>query len=201
MKNLVFGIIQTIVAFIFPAQVAEFINSYIPTNSVVAGNPVPTEEVSETPPPTVTATRIAPPAPFQDADKIKMIEVQEPSSEEIRPLEPPLSLGESALNHALSKIGAPYVWGAEGPWEFDCSGLVQWAYAQEGITLPRVSEAQMYSGRAVMVPELGDLVVSNGGGHIGLYAGNGMIVHSPMPGDVVKLSPMSYFDVVTIRRI
>jgi cell wall-associated NlpC family hydrolase len=112
-------------------------------------------------------------------------------------------VGAAALQAALSKVGSPYVYGAAGPDSFDCSGLVMWAYAQAGVSVPRTSGAQAGVGSAVSQSDLqpGDIVVFYGGGHVGLYAGNGMVVHAPTEGDVVKVAPMQYMEFSGARRL
>lgn len=102
------------------------------------------------------------------------------------------SAGARAVSAAESKIGAPYVWGATGPSSFDCSGLVQWAFGQTGVSVPRTTYAQQAGGVAVSRGNLqpGDLVLYYGGDHIGIYAGNGQVIHAPTSGDSVKRSPL-----------
>ncbi|WP_069811778.1 C40 family peptidase [Streptomyces sp. TP-A0874] len=94
-----------------------------------------------------------------------------------------------ALSAAQTKIGAPYVWGATGPSSFDCSGLTSWAYAQAGVSLDRTSEAQANNGVRIGQSQLkpGDLVFFYGDlHHVGLYAGNGQVLHAPKPGANVR---------------
>ena len=93
----------------------------------------------------------------------------------------------------MAQLGKPYVWGAEGPNSFDCSGLTYYVYKQVGITLPRVSTAQYSVGRSVSWNNLqpGDLMFSSTDGsgritHVGIYIGNGQMIHAPKPGDVVQ---------------
>lgn len=103
------------------------------------------------------------------------------------------SWGVSALNFAAGKLGAPYVWGATGPDSFDCSGLTSWAYAQAGVSLPRTSQAQASAGTRVGRDQLapGDLVFYYSGlTHVGIYAGNGQIIHAPRTGSVVSYAPL-----------
>ncbi|WP_410622348.1 NlpC/P60 family protein [Amycolatopsis sp. cmx-8-4] len=100
---------------------------------------------------------------------------------------------QTAVNAALSKLGSAYVWGATGPSTFDCSGLMQWAYKQAGISLPRNSAAQAGFGTPVSRDQLqpGDLVAYYSPvSHIGMYIGDGKMVHAPTSGDVVKISPL-----------
>jgi cell wall-associated NlpC family hydrolase len=89
----------------------------------------------------------------------------------------------TALAFAFAQVGKPYVMGGNGPNAFDCSGLTAAAYRQAGISLPRTSSAQMGVGRAISISELapGDLVFFNGGGHVGIYVGNGMMVDAGTP--------------------
>ncbi len=98
-----------------------------------------------------------------------------------------------ALSAGEQKIGDPYVYGATGPSSFDCSGFVQWAYAQAGVSLPRTSQEQENVGPHLSASELrpGDLVIFYGGDHVGLYAGNGVVLHAPHTGTVVKYERMS----------
>ncbi|RVW05590.1 C40 family peptidase [Rhodococcus xishaensis] len=102
------------------------------------------------------------------------------------------SQGQAIANAAKSKLGAPYVWGATGPSSFDCSGLVQWAHKQAGISVPRVSYDQIAGGTSVSKANLqpGDVVSFYGANHIGIYVGDGQVVHAPTSGDVVKISPL-----------
>ncbi|KAB7842848.1 C40 family peptidase [Streptomyces mobaraensis NBRC 13819 = DSM 40847] len=101
----------------------------------------------------------------------------------------------AALAAAQSKIGSPYVWGATGPSSFDCSGLTSWAYAQAGVTLDRTSEAQANDGTRIYDQsqlQPGDLVIFYGDmHHVGLYAGNGQVLHAPRTGTVVRYEAMS----------
>ncbi|HEY3468936.1 MAG TPA: NlpC/P60 family protein [Amycolatopsis sp.] len=105
----------------------------------------------------------------------------------------PSAAAQKAVDAALSKLGSAYVWGATGPSTFDCSGLMQWAYKQAGISLPRTSSAQAGFGTPVSRSQLqpGDLVAYYSPvSHIGMYIGDGKMVHAPTSGDVVKISPL-----------
>jgi cell wall-associated NlpC family hydrolase len=94
---------------------------------------------------------------------------------------------------AMQYLGVPYVWGGASPSGFDCSGLVMYAYAQVGVSLPHSTYAQWGMGVPVSRDQLeaGDLVFFNGLGHVGIYAGGGSFVHAPHTGDVVKVSAMT----------
>ncbi|MFE1886612.1 C40 family peptidase, partial [Streptomyces diastatochromogenes] len=99
----------------------------------------------------------------------------------------------AAFSAAQSKIGSPYVYGASGPSSYDCSGLTSWAYAQAGVSIPRTSEAQAGIGTRLTRSQLqvGDLVFFfNDLHHVGLYAGNGQILHAPRTGTVVRYESM-----------
>lgn len=110
--------------------------------------------------------------------------------------------GRQVLVAAESKIGAPYVWGAAGPDSFDCSGLVQWAYRQVGVSIPRTTYEQLAGGAAVGRGDLqvGDVVLFYGGEHVGLYAGDGEVVHAPTSGQSVKLAPVDSMLFYAARR-
>ncbi|MGX4690305.1 NlpC/P60 family protein [Streptomyces sp. JNUCC 63] len=103
------------------------------------------------------------------------------------------SRAAAAVAYAYDKLGSPYVWGATGPDAFDCSGLVQAAYRSAGISLPRTTYAQINAGRRVPRSELrpGDLVFFYSGiSHVGLYVGNGQMIHAPNPSAPVRLAPI-----------
>lgn len=112
------------------------------------------------------------------------------------------SLGQRALAAADSKVGAPYVYGATGPNAFDCSGLIQWAYNQVGVSLPRTSGQMASFGTAVAEKDLqvGDIIVSYGGGHVALYAGNEQILHASTTGTPVQYAPLNRAGIEAIRR-
>ncbi|MDD7940506.1 NlpC/P60 family protein [Actinomycetospora lutea] len=96
-----------------------------------------------------------------------------------------------ALRVALTQQGKPYLWGATGPSTYDCSGLVQWAYRQVGVGLPRVSRQQALVGIPVSMQDArpGDLLFFNNPvTHVGFYVGDGKFLEAPQSGDVVKVS-------------
>jgi cell wall-associated NlpC family hydrolase len=116
----------------------------------------------------------------------------------------PAAASSSAVKNAMSKIGAPYRWGATGPNAFDCSGLVSWAYKNAGISLPRTSRAMSTVGTKVAKSDLrpGDLVffykpVS----HVGIYIGDGKIVHASSKKSPVKVSDMNRMPFNSARRV
>ena len=106
---------------------------------------------------------------------------------------PQVSVGDKAVQAAESKLGAPYVYGAAGPDSFDCSGLIQWAFKQAGLNVPRTSYEQASAGSPVSQSDLkpGDVVSFYGGSHSGIYAGNGNVIHASTSGQPVKVAPIS----------
>ena len=112
--------------------------------------------------------------------------------------EPKPTLGDRAAAIALRAIGTPYRWGGSSPASgFDCSGLVYWAYGRVGIELPHSSYALYGLGRSVPRNGLkaGDLLFFYGLGHMGLYLGDGRMVHAPRSGkhvEVVRLNGSNY---------
>lgn len=111
----------------------------------------------------------------------------------------PNSRAALAVRAALSRLGCPYVWGATGPDRFDCSGLVQWAYAQAGVHLDRTTYDQINDGVPVARSQVqpGDLVFPHAG-HVQMAIGNGMVVEAPHAGANVQISRMGTN--VAIRR-
>jgi cell wall-associated NlpC family hydrolase len=103
------------------------------------------------------------------------------------------TVGLVALRAALTRRGDPYVWGMAGPNEFDCSGLVVWAFAQEGISLPHYTGSLWNSGMHVSRADLepGDLVFFFSDiSHMGMYIGNGLMLDAPSSGQVVRVEPV-----------
>jgi cell wall-associated NlpC family hydrolase len=110
----------------------------------------------------------------------------------------------AAVAAARSAVGRPYVWGANGPGGFDCSGLTQWSYAQAGVALPRTSQAQRHAGRQIPLSEArpGDLVLyRSDASHVGMYMGNGQVVHAPYPGAPVRYDPVGMMPVSSVTRV
>jgi len=107
-----------------------------------------------------------------------------------------------AVSAALSRVGDPYVWGAAGPDEFDCSGLVMWAYAQAGVGLPHYSGSQFSDTVQIPMSDLepGDLVFpADPGEHVAMYIGNGEIVQAPYTGANVQVVALDSFFVYATR--
>jgi cell wall-associated NlpC family hydrolase len=115
-----------------------------------------------------------------------------PAAQPVAVAAPPSTHG-GAAGAAMSQLGTPYVWGGASPGGFDCSGLVMWAFAQVGVSLPHSSYGQYGYGVPVSRDQLqpGDLVFFDGLGHVGIYVGGDQFVHAPHTGDVVKISSLS----------
>jgi cell wall-associated NlpC family hydrolase len=106
----------------------------------------------------------------------------------------PSSRAAAAVAFAYRAIGLPYVWGATGPGAYDCSGLTQAAWQAAGVSLPRTTYTQINAGTRVAESQLqpGDLVFFYSGiSHVGLYIGNGQMIHAPHPGAAVRIAPIS----------
>jgi peptidoglycan DL-endopeptidase CwlO len=114
------------------------------------------------------------------------------------------NVGTTALRAALTQRGKPYVWGAAGPDSYDCSGLVMWAFAQEGISLPHYTGDQWNAGMHVSRADLepGDLVFFFADiSHVGIYIGNGLMVDAPSTGQVVQVQAVFWDEYVGAVRI
>jgi cell wall-associated NlpC family hydrolase len=116
----------------------------------------------------------------------------------------PAAVRTAAMQKALGKIGAKYRYGASGPNAFDCSGLVNWAFRSSGKSLPRTSKAMSRVGTPVSRSALqpGDLVFFyRGPSHVGIYIGNGKIVHASNPSHPVKVADMGSMPFNSARRV
>lgn len=127
----------------------------------------------------------------------------QPPVESATPPVAPSGDGPAVVQAALSRVGSPYSWGATGPNAFDCSGLIKWAFLQNGKSLPRSSQALAQGGQAVAVADLapGDIVTFYSDvSHAGIYIGDGMMVHASTYGTPVKVSPISSAPIYNARR-
>ncbi|MFI7340099.1 NlpC/P60 family protein [Streptomyces sp. NPDC050085] len=116
----------------------------------------------------------------------------------------PNSRAQSAISFAYGALGKPYVWGATGPNAFDCSGLTQAAYRSAGVSLPRTTYAQINAGQRVPKSQLqpGDLVFFYSGiSHVGLYIGNGQMIHAPNPSAPVRIAPIDQMPFAGATRV
>ncbi|MFI1735076.1 C40 family peptidase [Streptomyces acidicola] len=102
--------------------------------------------------------------------------------------------GLAAVAFARAQTGKPCVWGATGPESYDCSSLTQAAWRTVGVDLPRAAQDQAFAGRPVSLTSLlpGDLVFFHADAHhVGLFTGDGTVIHAPAPGRVVREEPIS----------
>jgi cell wall-associated NlpC family hydrolase len=107
-----------------------------------------------------------------------------------------------AVQAAYAQLGKPYVYGAEGPYAFDCSGLTQHVWQQAGVAIPRTSEEQA-GMQTVPLSQIrpGDLVIYYGSAeHVGIYVGNGDIIHAPHPGSYVQVAPLQSMPINRVVR-
>jgi peptidoglycan DL-endopeptidase CwlO len=113
-----------------------------------------------------------------------------------------LSMAEliAMLKAAASRVGYPYVWGGSGPTTFDCSGLVQWSFAQAGVVMPRVAADQARTGPAIPFSQAqaGDLLFYHTDptapdyiSHVAIYLGKGLMIQAPEPGENVQIVPVA----------
>ena len=152
-----------------------------PDGSVQEQVPVETETPSEPQTPAEPETPSEPQAP---AEPETPSEPQTPEENQ--------SAAQQIVSAAYSFLGIPYVWGGTTTAGFDCSGMVQAAHAAAGISIPRVSWDQGAAGVEVSASEAlpGDIVYY--GWHVGIYIGNGQMIHAPEEGDVVKISTVDW---------
>lgn len=121
-------------------------------------------------------------------------------------IDPVIIKRQDVVNYAEKFVGVPYVWGGETPSGFDCSGLVEYVYAHFGVSLPRTTYAQVYSGTDITGSTLqpGDLLFFNRGSkgpeHVAIYAGNNQMVEAPHTGANVRLTSLRG-DYYIVRRI
>ncbi|WP_105974757.1 C40 family peptidase [Streptomyces geranii] len=111
--------------------------------------------------------------------------------------------GKKAVEFATAQIGKPYVWGAEGPDSFDCSGMTSAAWAAAGVPIPRTSQQQWDQLTRVDVKDMrpGDLIVYfDDASHIAMYIGDGKMVHAPRPGRTVTIAGAGSMPILGVVR-
>lgn len=129
--------------------------------------------------------------------KLGAYKTGDPNSTGIKYTGPASGSAAAVLKFAFAQVGKPYVYGGTGPGGYDCSGFTQASWRAGGVSLPRTTWQQWAWGakRKVSLDALqpGDLIFSEGLGHVTIYAGNGMIVHAPQTGDVIKVVKLSAY--------
>ena len=116
---------------------------------------------------------------------------------------PDRDVGSIVVNAALTRVGAPYVWGDAGPDSFDCSGLVVWAFHQAGITVPHSSEALATGGQPVALDQMqpGDVIsFFPDASHVGIYVGDGRVIHASFEGLPVTVESLYTAPINGVRR-
>ena len=111
---------------------------------------------------------------------------------------------QQAVAFARAQVGKPYVWGAAGPGSYDSSGLTQAAWKAAGLTLPRVITDQANAGTTVSLSDAqpGDLVFfHDDSSHVGVYVGEGMMIHAPRPGACVREESVHYDGAATVHSV
>ncbi|MGW2281464.1 NlpC/P60 family protein [Streptomyces sp. NPDC001770] len=111
--------------------------------------------------------------------------------------------GKAAVEFALAQIGKPYVWGAEGPGSYDCSGLTSQAWAAAKRPIPRTSQEQWAQLKHIAIGDMrpGDLIIYHSDAtHVGMYVGDGMVVHAPRPGRNVTLTGAGSMEILGVVR-
>ena len=118
-----------------------------------------------------------------------------PLSPVLSPVPPSSGAASTAVSVALAQVGKPYQWGAAGPDSFDCSGLVTYAYAAAGISLPHYTGAQWADTTQIPLADAqpGDLIFFNGLSHVGIYLGGGSMVDAPHTGAFVRVESIFGF--------
>ena len=177
----------TPVAGLAPVTATTFLD--LPATAEPAG----TDPVDAAPAPTVADTAAAQastPAPAVAAPAPVVIPAPDPHQIAV----------DTAIAAAVSKIGSPYSYGSAGPYAFDCSGFTRWVYQQAGIELPQYSGAQWALVQQIPLDQLqpGDLVFNWGSGagapdHVGLYVGDGMMIHAPSAGNRVRYDSIHWW--------
>jgi cell wall-associated NlpC family hydrolase len=126
-----------------------------------------------------------------------------PSCEDVPVVAPDVRTAK-VLDYACARLGDPYVWAGAGPNDFDCSGLTLMAWRQAGVSLPHNAAMQATYGTRVSRDQLrpGDLVFFRSPiGHVGIYIGDGAMLHAPSSGDVVRIAPVFWSDFVAAVRL
>lgn len=163
--------------------------------ALAAPGPVPPPEILAAPAPELLPPIDAAPAEAPAPEAVPLAAVPSPGAGS--------GEGEIAVQAALTRIGSPYSWGAAGPGAFDCSGLVMWSFQQAGIFLPHSSQALAAGGQPVSMDDMrpGDLVTYySDASHVGIYIGDGMMVHASTFGTPVRVAPVNNAPIHNVRR-
>ncbi|WP_183505608.1 MULTISPECIES: peptidoglycan hydrolase RipC [unclassified Mycolicibacterium] len=172
-----------------------------PADILALGAPAGLPPLADAPPPPDALPAPPPPDALPDAPPPDAAQVIPMAAV---PVPGPVSdQGAVAVQAALTRIGDPYVWGGSGPNQFDCSGLVMWAFQQAGIFLPHSSQALANGGQPVSMDQMqpGDVVnYYSDASHSAIYIGDGMMVHASTFGRPVMISPVNNAPIYNVRR-
>jgi cell wall-associated NlpC family hydrolase len=118
----------------------------------------------------------------------------------------PASGWQVAVATATAQLGKPYQWAGAGPASFDCSGLTRWSWGAAGVMLPHLAQGQYDMARPIAIPDLlpGDLVFYGSPGnvyHVGIYVGNGTMIHAPHSGEVVQYESIYFSGLLAGGRV
>ncbi len=192
---------------ITPAQPVAAATSVAPAPAVVVATPAPAV-VAATPvvtaQPVVAAKPVAPAQPVVAATPVAAVPAAQslpPSAAAAAP--PDRDVGSIVVDAALTRLGAPYAWGAAGPDSFDCSGLVVWAFHQAGITLPHSSQALASGGQPVALDQMepGDVIsLFPDASHVGIYVGDGRMIHASFDDVPVAVESLFRAPINNVRR-
>lgn len=177
-----------------PAQPVAAATPVVPAPAVVVAPPVVTAQPVVAATPAVTAQPVVPPKPVAPAQPVVAA----------TPVAPPdRDVGSIVVDAALTRLGAPYEWGAAGPDSFDCSGLVVWAFHQAGITLPHSSQALASGGQPVALDQMepGDVIsLFPDASHVGIYVGDGRMIHASFDNVPVAVESLFRAPINNVRR-
>nr|WP_278855893.1 C40 family peptidase [Kocuria palustris] len=99
--------------------------------------------------------------------------------------------GKAIVETAMRGLGGNYVWGGTAYKNWDCSGFTQWVYAQNGVSIPRVTWQQFGAAQKTSTPQVGDLVSQNNGSHVGIYLGDGLMISALNPDQGTLVHPVN----------
>ncbi|MFC9748779.1 C40 family peptidase [Streptomyces niveus] len=142
--------------------------------------------------------------PKNDPPKNDPPKKKDPKPDPPKKTAPKKTGAKAVVAFARAQLGKPYLWGGTGPNAYDCSGLVMRAWEKAGVQLPRTTWDQVNAGKSTIRDNLvpGDLIISNKGGHVSIYIGDGKVIHAPGSGKKVTTAPLpDRSDVVAYRHI
>lgn len=189
-------------AVVATTSAAAVLLSVLPAGGATATDPAPSAAAAAVPALTAPAAGSAPVPTFPAA--VPVVEAAPVVETEVETVAASSGAAGTAVTNAMSKLGASYKWGGNGPSSFDCSGLVNWAYKNTGVELPRTSRALSQVGVPVSRSNLqpGDLVFFYSPvSHVGIYIGDGKMVHASSSSKPVAVDSIDGRDYNSARRV